>query len=149
MTTTEVEDTTVKRVAAKAAAAATSGEATFASLMHKPRRSLSFDVTTENENGDEVVLKVKYRAISSKAYDDLIAEHPPTPKEKSNGGQYNSATFPPALIAAVSAVPTLTLEQAQSIYSSDDWSGGEAGSMFMNAVRVCQAGLDVPFNVRD
>lgn len=139
---------TVKKVAAKAVAAA-STEATFDLLMAKPRRSLSFDVTTQNADGDEVVLKMKYLAISGKAYDDLTAEHPPTAADKKAGSTYNVDTLAPALIAAVSSVPKLTIAQATSVYKSGDWSGGEVGNLFMNAVRVCNAGLDVPFSARD
>ena len=139
----------VTKVAAKAIAEAATGEATFDLLMAKPRRSLSFDVTTQNADGDEVVLKMKYLAISGKAYDDLVAEHPPTAANKRDGASYNQETLAPALIAAVSSVPKLSVAQATSVYKSTAWSGGEVGNLFMNAVRVCNAGLDVPFSARD
>ena len=136
---------TLEKVAAKALA---SSDATFAALMEKPRRSLKFDVTTEDSEGEEVVLKMKYLAISSKAYDDLVAEHPPTAKEKTAGAVYNVETLAPALISAVSAIPKLDVEQATAVYKNPSWSGGEVGNLFMNAVRVCNSGLDVPFNAR-
>lgn len=143
------ETKTVSKVAAKALAAAASGEATFDLLMAKPRRSLTFDITTESADGTEVVLKMKYLAISGKAYDDLVAEHPPTASDKKAGATFNVETLAPALISAVSAVPKLTIAQATSVYKNGSWSGGEAGNLFMNAVRVCNAGLDVPFSARD
>lgn len=145
MSTETKTASTVEEVAAKAV----SGDATFDLLMAKPRRSLSFEVTTQNADGDEVVLKMKYLAISSKDYDDLIAEHPPTATDKKAGQTYNMETFAPALIAAVSSVPKMTAAQATRIYKSAAWSGGEVGNLFMNAVRVCNAGLDVPFSARD
>jgi hypothetical protein len=137
------------KILEEVAAKAVTTEATFELLMAKPRRSLSFDVTTCNADGDEVVLKVKYLAIDGKAYDDLTAAHPPTAADKKAGGTYNVDTLAPALISAVSSVPKLTVAQATSLYKSPDWSGGEVGNLFMNAVRVCNAGLDVPFSARD
>ena len=142
---TTIQD--VKKVAAKAIAA--TGEATFDMLMAKPRRSLTFEVTTENEAGEEIVLKMKYLAISGKAYDDLTAEHPPTAADKKSGSTYNVDTLAPALISAVSSIPKLSIAQATSVYKNGSWSGGEVGNLFMNAVRVCNAGLDVPFSARD
>ena len=140
-----LDEDDVTRVAAKAA----SGDATYAALLGKPRRTLGFDVTTQDAEGEEVVLKMKYQAISSKVYDDLVAEHPPTVKEKAAGAVYNVTTLAPALIAAVSLVPKLSVTQATAIYSSGSWSGGEIGNLFMNAIRVCNSGLDVPFSARD
>jgi len=142
-TSTSSDTTKVEEVAAKAATA------TFAQLRAKPRRTLSFTVTTTDEDGDELALRIKYRAISSKEYDDLIAEHPPTQKEKQAGAVYNVDSFAPALIAAVSAEPKLSIEQATELYKSPDWAGGEIATLFFNAQRVCNSGLDVPFNARD
>lgn len=146
---TEAEvESTLEKVAAKAVLVDQT-EATYAALMGKPRRTMSFDLTTANEDGEDVVLKLKYQAISSKAYDDLVAEHPPTAKEKTAGAVYNVETLAPALISAVSLVPKLSVVQATAVYTSGNWSGGEIGNLFMNAVRVCNSGLDVPFNARD
>ena len=139
----------VEKVAAKAGSVEASTNATYAALLGKPRRTLSFTVTTENEDGDEIALTMKYQAISSKRYDDLVAEHPPTPKEKAAGSIYNVETLAPALISAVSLIPALSVTQATAIYTSGSWSGGEIGNLFMNAIRVCNSGLDVPFSARD
>ena len=147
--TNESELKASKTVVEEVAAKAVSGDATFDLLMAKPRRSLSFDVTTQNAAGDEVVLRMKYLAISGKAYDEMIAEHPPTAADKKANQTYNMETFAPALISAVSCIPKLSITQATSIYKSGAWSGGETGNLFMNGVRVCNAGLDVPFSARD
>lgn len=144
-TSTSSDTTEVEKVAEKAIA----GNATFSQLIKKPRRTLTFTVSTLDEDGEELLLKMKYRALPSKEYDDLIAEHPPTTKEKQAGAIYNVDTFAPALISAVSAVPKLSLQEATELYKSPDWSGGEIATMFFNAQRVCNAGLDVPFNARD
>lgn len=134
---------TVEAVAAKAATA------TFDQLIRKPRRTLSFTLTTVDEDGNDLLLQMKYRAVSSKEYDELVAANPPSAKEKASGAVYNVDTFAPALIAAVSAEPKISLEQATELYRSPEWSGGEIGTLFFNAQRVCNSGLDVPFNARD
>jgi hypothetical protein len=123
--------------------------ATFAALRAKPRRMMSFPVSTLDEDGNETALIVKYRAVPSKEYDDLQAAHPPTPEQKKQGHTYNVDTFAPALISACSFEPRMSYEQAREIYTSPDWSGGELGTLFIKALQVCNSGLDVPFNARD
>lgn len=122
---------------------------TFEQLRAKPRRKLTFPIHTADENGGEIVLMMTYQALTSTEYDELMEHHPPTPKEKSQGAQYNVMTFSPALIAAVSYEPRMTFEQAKEIFESDAWSGGELATLFINAQRVCNSGLDIPFSVRD
>lgn len=123
--------------------------ATFDQLRAKPRRKLTFPVHTVDEDGEEVILQMTYKALTNREYDDLVEQYPPTPKEKNLGAQYNILTFSPALVAAVSFEPRLNLEQAKEIFSSDTWSGGELATLFINAQRVCNSGLDVPFIARD
>jgi hypothetical protein len=134
----------VEEVAAKAVAAVT-----YADLLRKPRRVSSFVIYSQDADGTEVGLTLKYQALSQKAYDALIEANPPTQKEKAAGTSYNQDTFAPALIAAVSLVPKLSLEQAKELYTSEDWAGGEVTDLFINALKVCNAGLNVPFNSRD
>lgn len=145
--TTAADDATVAEVAEKAVK--DGGVATFARLMKKPRRTLTFTVYSADEDGAELALQVKYQALNSKEYDELQAAHPPTPKERREGAIYNVDTFAPALMAAVSLEPKLTVEEATELYRSPDWSSGEIQTMFINALRVCNAGLDVPFSARD
>lgn len=125
------------------------GEATFDQLMKKPRRTLAFTVYSVDEDGEEIALNLKFQALSSKEYDTLQSEHPPSAKEKRDGAIYNIDTFAPALISKVAVIPKLTEEQASTLYHSQEWSGGEVATMFLNALRVCNAGLDVPFSARD
>jgi hypothetical protein len=144
---TEADIRELEKVASAALNGAT--KATFAALQAKPRRTMTFTVNTLDQDGAEVALSVKYRAISSKAYDALMEAHPPTAEQKKANQVYNVDTFAPALISAVSCEPTLSYEQAKEIYDSPDWSGGELSSLFIKAMQVCNSGLDVPFNARD
>lgn len=135
----------VEKVAAKALKGPR--KATFSDLTKKPRRTLTFAITTQDEDGD-LSLELKFQAVSAKEYDDLVSAHPPKPKDKANGAAFNLDTFAPALISAVAVEPRLSVEEAAEIYNSPEWSGGEISTLFYNAQRVCNAGLDVPFNDR-
>lgn len=121
--------------------------ATFDMLVAKPRRQSDVVITTNDADGNAIELVVRFRAISSKEYDDLVAKHKPTREQADRGAQYNADTFAPALISACAIAPMLTLEQATQLYTSPEWSSGEIGGLFFEAIRVCNAGLDVPFTV--
>lgn len=144
--TTDVPQDAVTEVATKALAG---GVATFSQMRSKPRRKLVFPFSTVDGDGNDLQLQVTFQALSSKEYDDLVATCPPSAKEKQQGGSFNVDSFAPALISAVSLEPKLSVEEAREIYLSPDWSGGEIASLFINAQRVCNSGLDVPFNARD
>lgn len=124
------------------------GNATVAQLKAKPKRVLHFEINLVDAEGEDVTLAMKYQAISPRAYDKLVSDHPPKPKEKALGAQYDADTFGPALISAVSVIPELTVDDAAEIYHSEDWSAGEVMTLFMNALKVCNQGLDVPFSDR-
>lgn len=124
-------------------------DATFAALVGKPRRRLDFPITLADEDGEPLTMQMRFLAITPKEYDKLVSEFPPSEKEKRNGALFDADTFPAALIAACSSVPKLSYEQALEIWNSPTWSNGEASSLFINAQRVCNSGIDVPFNGRD
>ena len=130
-------------------AAKASVPATFDLLIKKPRRTLDFTIYTRGDDGEELALQMRYQAISSKRYDELQAANPPASKERQQGAIYNVDTFAPALISEVSLDPKLSYEQASELYHSDDWAPGEISNLFINALSVCNQGLNVPFNARD
>lgn len=123
-------------------------DATFDVLLKKPRREITFFVHVEVDGRPKPV-RLKYRALDPKAFDDLIAAHAPTAKEERKGYQWNKDTFPPALISAVAVTPQLSYEQADELLKAKNWSPGEVHALFQNALNVCQAGLDVPFSAGD
>lgn len=121
-------------------------DATVDALLTKPRRTKEFFVTVPAKDGAGTrQLRMVYRALAGEDYDALLDAYRPTPKMRSEGAIWHRDNFPPALIAAVSLVPKLTIEQAKELYANPDWSPGESGQLFMNAVEVCSQGLDVPF----
>ena len=114
-------------------------------LLGKSLRVRKLQLPVTDDNGEASNLDIKIKALSSDAYDSLLALHPPTDKQKKEGDNFNTDTFAPALIQAVVIAPALTLEQADALWHSDTWSTGELRDLFMNCVSICQAGLDVSF----
>lgn len=94
-------------------------------------------------------LRVKIVAIGAKAYDDLIGAHPPTAKQKKDGATFNVDTMAPALLSRCMVDPVLTAEQADELYNSDMWSAGEMGSLYLQCMRLCTDGLNLPTTADD
>lgn len=136
--------TTSDVVEARAKQREASKRATFAKLSKKPRAEREVPVTVGGEQ-----LTVLFKAIGAREYDRLLGEHPPNAKQKMEGQTYNMDTFGPALVAAVCVDPDLSEDEAKAIWESEDWSRGEVMTLFMNAVELCNQGMDVPFTAGD
>lgn len=150
MPSSKAADDPVEQVVTKAVKERASKRvATFSDLIKKKRRTDEVTLRTRDDAGEELELVVRLQAIGSTAYDELLAAHPPTKKQREAGATYNVDTFAPEIIAACSLEPKLTLEQAKEIYGSEEWSGGEIGGLLFTAQRLCNAGIDVPFSVGD
>lgn len=122
------------------AKAAPKKRATLEQLLGKKPRTTTVDVTVGTDT-----LTLEFRALGAKAYDELMAAHPPTKEQKAEGQVWNPVTFPAALIAASSHDPTITPEQATELWTSPDWARGELWDMLARLVALNQEGLDVPF----
>lgn len=118
--------------------------ATLDDLLTKPARTHVMSISIPKD-GTEVELTLALTALSAKAYDDLLAAHPPTKEQKAEGEGYNPDTFAPAVIAAVVTEPKLTVEQATEIWTGETWNRGELRDLFLGCVNLCSKGLDVPF----
>lgn len=123
--------------------------ATLDDLLKKPARTREVTIRSADDSGAEIEFTVLFRSIGSKAYDALLSEHPPTAAQKKEGSPWNSDTFPPALIAACSSDPKISLEDAKRLFESDEWSGGEVAGLFTAAIKVNSEGLDIPFTAKD
>ena len=122
--------------------------ATMDHLRKKRKRERVVPIQSLDDDDMPITLEMRLRAISSRAYDKLIGDHPPTPTQRDQGAAYNVDSFAPALIAAVSLEPKMSTDDATEIYNSDEWSPGEVGGLFLEALRLCNVGLDVPFTER-
>lgn len=120
--------------------------ATLDQLVNKPRSTTEFSLFLADGNGGTNEVTLKYQAIGMRAYDRLVAKHPPKPEQRAEGSSFDMDTFAPALIAACSVDPEITPQQAKDIWNSDDWSRGDVMVLFRNAVELNNRGLDIPFS---
>lgn len=91
-----------------------------------------------------------FRALGRKEIEDLERQHKVTKEQVSayrdecrtmqvppnSPPNYNFETFPPALMAASSKVPVMTLEEATELWNSTEFSKGELGAIFQAAWSV-------------
>lgn len=120
-----------------------SKRATRDNLTKKKRSELEVTITLE---GEETTLL--FRAIGMRAYDDLLALHPPTKEQQALGATYNGDTFGPALVAAVCVEPNLSETETKEMWESDDWSRGDLAVLWEAALEVNMRGFNVPFSKR-
>lgn len=119
--------------------------ATFDRLAKKTRVEKEVTLTLTADDGTEEEVTILFRAIGAKAYDDLMAKHPPLAKQKMDGAIYNVDTFAPALIAACAIDPDLKYEEAKALWDSEEWSRGEVMTLFSATVELNNKGLNIPF----
>lgn len=123
----------------------------------KESKRLTFDMLKEKSRTEEEVKVVLggqehtmlFRAVGAKEWDRLISKNPPTTEQKADGQAFNPDTFGPALLAASSVDPDLTVKQWSEIWNSDDWSRGEITDIYSAALRLSNKGLDIPFSEID
>lgn len=103
------------------------------------------------------IITFKFQAIGRKSYDRLIEKYPPTEvqiekyeaekqKARDKGDEVPDADlewdmdlFPPAIVAASSYDPQITLEEALEMFDDDpQWNGTELASIYGEALRVNQ-----------
>lgn len=116
------------------------GFASVAQLLKKPVRTKLVHMNLGDER-----YSIRVKALGAKAYDELLAKHPPTKAQKAEGGVYNMDTFAPALLTECMIEPEISKEEATELWTSPDWSRGELLDLFFSCVEVNNKGLDVPF----
>jgi hypothetical protein len=136
-----------KTVEARQKQSTASKRATLDQLVNKPRSVTEFSLYLSDGNGGTNEVTLKYQAIGMRAYDRLVAKHPPKPEQRAEGSSFDIDSFAPALIAACSVEPELSPAEAKQIWESDDWSRGDVMVLFRNAVELNNRGLDIPFSV--
>jgi hypothetical protein len=121
--------------------------ATVDALVNKPRSTTEFSLFLNDGDGGSNEVTLKYQAIGMRAYDRLVAKHPPKPEQRAEGASFDIDSFAPALIAACSVDPEITPAESKQIWDSEDWSRGDVMVLFRNAVELNNRGLDIPFSV--
>lgn len=98
----------------------------------------------------EATLVVWFKALGGQEMEDLMAEHLPTKEQQeelrrqllfqglptTERLQYNSETFPPAIIAASAVDPVISDEEAEEFWTSRNISRGERAKMLKAAYGV-------------
>lgn len=138
-----------KTVEARQKQSETTKRATLDELVNKPRSTTEFSLFLSDGNGGTNEVTLKYQAIGMRAYDKMVAKHPPKPDQRAEGASFDMDSFAPALIAACSIEPEISVEEAKKIWNSEDWSRGDVMVLFREAVELNNRGLDIPFNGND
>lgn len=107
-------------------------------LAAKSLREASIAVAVNSDGG---TAELKFQALPRREYRVLLDEHPPD----TEGADWNPDTFPPALIAACSLDPKLTLEQAGEMW--EEWEAGEMGRVFMLCFQLNEHAAGLSFGL--
>ena len=141
-----MSDTEAKTQTARRKQSAQSKAATLDLLKAKRPAETTFSLYLTNEDGEQTEVTLKYRAIGAKAYDKLVAKHPPKPEQRVEGASFDLDSFAPALIAACCIEPEMEESDAKEIWDSPEWSRGDLMVLFRNAVDLNNRGIDIPFS---
>jgi len=136
----------VKKVSARQKQSEASKRATLDLLKSKHRATSEFSIFLKDEDGDTQEVTLKFQALGARAYDKLVSKHPPKPEQRAEGASFNMDTFAPALISACSVDPEISLDDANELWTSEDWSRGDLMVLFRNAVELNNRGIDIPFS---
>lgn len=94
-------------------------------------------------------------ALGSDEFDALVDAHPPTKEQRTqfrreNPGKgelnWNTDTFPPALVHACLVAPSATAEEVVEMYRDPNWNRAELETLFGAALGVCQTRRVVSFS---
>lgn len=86
-------------------------------VMHDPEISrIAREIEAVQDEMKAAEVTFTFGALSHKAWQDLLAKHPPTPKQKADHGiDHNPETFSVAAVAASAVDPPLSHTQAERI----------------------------------
>lgn len=102
------------------------------------------------EEAQDYIVTFRFRDIGRKKLDKLARDHPPTKEQqdeykKLNAPgvlEFNVDTFGPALVAAASLEPKISLEHAETIF--EDWGAGDIDLLFGTALAACKGRASLP-----
>ena len=102
------------------------------STKQAPRIQEQIDKITEES--EATLVEFVFKSIGRHNYDELVELHPPSPDEKKEGADFNSDTFPPALVSASCVDPEIPIEAAEEMFTSPKWNGAELRKLFFAAL---------------
>ena len=101
-----------------------------------------------------------FKAMGRRGYDELVSKHPPKKADRDiakrladetgqpHSAEFDSDSFPPALIAASSLEPLMSETDAIALWNDPDWNGAELIKLFNTALMVNSLAGDIPFGLR-
>jgi len=98
-------------------------------------RKFEAEVDAAQAELDACYEPIVFRGISDKAFEALVAEHPPVGDDKEKAA-WNVETFRPALIAACAVDADLTAEEWAEELASERWTKADLNEIFSAAVRA-------------
>jgi hypothetical protein len=125
--------------------AAAKAEVGTAELMQDPERLSTAAAALEAATTalQEASVEVVFRSVGRPRFEALKRQHPPTEQQKAEfkaeygvDAEYNTDTFPAALIAASCIQPEMTSEQVESLVEEHGWNAGEFQHLFTLALQV-------------
>lgn len=94
----------------------------------------------------EHTAQFRLRALSSKAWDDLVTKHAPSKEEREAGAEINGQTFGVALLAACAVDPPMSEDQAGRLV--DSITNRQWLELYTGARSLNQLAVDIPFSPR-
>ena len=114
--------------------------------MMQDKKPAEREFSTKLSPDDDEPVSFLLRALSAKAYDKLVAQHPATTEQQAEGATFNVDTFAPALLSRVVKEPEVTESQWADFWESPNWGRGEIASLYFACSEICNRGLDLaPF----
>lgn len=139
-----MSDTDVAALAVQNGHRANARRATLEMLRDK--RPAEREVSTKLNPDDEEEVTFLLRALSATAWDKLVARHPATDAQQTEGAAFNIDTFAPALMARVIVEPEAEESFWKERWSDPNWGRGEVASLYFACSGLCDRGLDLaPF----
>jgi hypothetical protein len=88
------------------------GQSSSSSLADDGSRRLAEQLQAVETEMSDTARRFRFRALSRRAWRDLLSQHPPRKQDKADQLDFNPETFPVAAIAACALEPAMTAEQA-------------------------------------
>lgn len=140
--------TTTARKTAASRTNNTEAPSKLSQMLNKAPTTKTLPLFFEDSEGNQQEIEIKFVSIGAKAYDKLVAKHPPSAEERLEGQSFHVESFAPALLAACCVDPEMTEAEAKQLWNSESWSRGDRLSMYRAAVEVNNTGMDIPFSER-
>lgn len=106
-----------------------------------PRTALREQLSALEERMRANTAEFRFQALGEKAWSDLLAVHP---AREGKDEQWDSGTFPMALLAASAVEPAMTVADVEQLF--DAFNLDQRSNLFHAAYSANIRGVDIPFS---